>query len=362
MPTLSLHRLNRRLDWRRRARRRLWREWCFLRAILGQFGPRLLVMAGILLGAALLFITLEPEKQHPLPRAVYYAWSLIFGQAPEEFPASHVLQALYFVMPILGLTVIVEGIIDFSRLLRDRQLYEKRWCLKMAETMNDHVILVGLGKLGFRIFSLLRQLDQPVLVIERDAANEFLDDVRKDGSPLLIGDGRREQLLTEANIARARSVVLATDDDLANMEIALDARRLRPDVRVVLRMFDQNMADKIRSGFNIHLAMSQSAISGPAFAMAAMDRAIVNSFVVDDQLIVMLWWEARADGPLAGLKVEALLRDYGFAVVERRGADGARGLFPGGGELLAPGDRLLVQGTFESLQKLGKRSAALLAG
>ena len=93
-------------------------------------------------------------------------------------------------------------------------------------------------------------------------------------------------------------IILATDDDLANLEVALDARRINPGIRVVLRMFDQNMADKIRDGFNIYTAMSQSAISAPAFATAALDRAIVNSFMVNDALIVMQRWIVR--GIVAG--------------------------------------------------------------
>lgn len=360
MPSLQLHRLSRRKSRFRRFRRRLWREWSFVRLTFAHFGPRFLVMTVILLGGGLLFLTLEPERGHSLPRAIYYAWSLVFGQAPEEFPRHLALQALFFGMPILGLTVIIEGIIDFSRLIRDRRSYEASWCRVMAHSMKNHVILVGLGKLGFRIFSLLRELDQPVVVLERDPANAFLDDVRRDGSPLLIGDGRREQFLTEANIGGARSVILATDDDLANMEMALDARRLRPDIRVVLRMFDQNIADKIKDGFNIHLAMSQSAISAPAFATAALDRSIVNSFAVGNELIIMQRWRVDDGGELAGLTAGSVLARTRFNIVEIQPVGGGRRLFPAADQPLVPGDTLLVQGPFEALEALRKRGVGYI--
>jgi Trk K+ transport system NAD-binding subunit len=174
---------------------------------------------------------------------------------------------------------------------------------------------------------------------------------------VLIGDARREAMLADANVTTARSVILATDDDLANLEIALDARRVVPNIRVVLRMFDQNMADKIREGFNIRLAMSQSAISAPRFAMAAIDRSIVNSFIVGDQLIVVQRCLVRPDGPLCGRTLSEILREGRFGVLRRRTTSGLTQVFPSGETRIEAGDELLVQGTLELLDGLNERMA-----
>jgi Trk K+ transport system NAD-binding subunit len=307
-----------------------------------------------------MFQRLEPELNHSLPEATYYTWSLVFGEPPEAFPRPVLLQALFFIVPVLGLTVIIEGVVDFSMMVRDRRRNERGWCSMMASSLRNHIVLVGFGRLGFRTFFLLRDHGEEVVVIERDADNEFLEEVRRDGSPLFIGDARREALLEEANIAQARSIILATNDDLANLEIALDARKISPTIRVVLRMFDQNMADKIRDGFNIHIAMSESAISAPAFATAAMEPSILSSLVVSDQLVVMKRWHVREGGPLCSKTVGHVLVELGFGVVERRAKSGAAKLFPHPDTRLEPGDELLVQGPFESLKKL-KRTAAGLA-
>lgn len=334
---------------------RLWREWCFARATFAHFRVRIALLLFLLIGGGLLFRWLEPERQHSLLRAIYCTWSLIFGEPPEEFPRSPVLQAMFFLVPLLGLLVIVEAIVEFALLLRDRRRNERSWCKTMAESMCNHIILVGLGKLGFRIFGLLRRLGERVVVIERNPENQFLAEVRQDGAPLLIGDARREALLAEANAAKARSVIVAADDDLTNLEVALDARRLNPEIRVVLRMFDQNMADKIRDGFNLRTAMSQSAISAPAFAMAAVDGSIVSSTIVHDQLVVTQRWHVRPDGPLCTKTVGDVMQEFGVGIVSRRsGADGAL-LMPPPGTRLVAGDELLVQGTFEVLSKLRAR-------
>ncbi len=331
----------------------LWREWCFLRVVAQRFRLRALLLLLVLFGGAAIFVLFDAENDLAFDRATYYVWSLLFGQPPEAFPASSVLRVLYFLVPVLGLTVIIEAIVEFALLLRDRRHAEQSWCILMAQSLSNHVVLVGFGRLGYRTYRLLRRLGENLVVVERDAAGQFLDVLRRDHTPLILGDARRDQLLIDANVAHAKSIVVATDDDLANLEIALDARRINPDIRVVLRMFDQNLADKVRAGFNIQIAMSQSAMSAPAFAMAAMERSIVNSFVVGDELMVMRRWTASPRDPVCGKSVAQLLED-GIAVIELTQAGSAKRLLPPPATTIANGDEALLQGTFE---KVGRLSA-----
>ncbi len=338
---------------------RLWREWCFLRVVFVRFRIRMLVLVLILFIGGSLFMLLEPEKGHSLPRSIYFAWSLVLGEPPEAFPKSLVLQSLFFLMPILGLTVIIEAIVRLAYVLRDRQEYERSWCSMMASSMSNHIVLVGLGKLGYRTYRMLRRLDEQVVIIERNPANRFLDIARREGTPLLVGDARHEALLEDANIKRAKSVILATDDDLVNLATASDARRLAPKIRVVLRMFDQDMADNIREGFKIHIAMSQSDRSAPAFATAAIDASIINSFVVDDRLIIMQRWRVRQDGPLCDRTVADLMTECGFVVIKHRAKDEMVTMFPPPDTRLQDGDRLVVQGPFDTLSQLRKTAPEL---
>jgi voltage-gated potassium channel len=336
---------------------RLWREWCFARVAFRHFRVRFLIMTAILAGGGAMFILLEPDKRHSLPQAVWLTWLLVFGeQAEQQLPNHIALRLLFFVMPVLGLTVIIEGIVDFALMLRDRRRFERSWCTMLATSFSDHVILVGFGKLGYRIFHVLRKLGEPVVVIERDSHNQFLEELRRDGSPLLVGDARREALLTEANVAKARSIILATDDDLANLEIALDARHIAPGIRVVMRMFDQNMADKLGEGFNIQMAMSQSGLSASTFALAAVAPAIVSSFTVGDQLVVIQRWLVRRSGPLCGKSVGQLTTEFGVGVVELRRPNEAPRLFPPPDIPLIAGDGVVLQGPLHTLNRLWRQN------
>src|SRR5262249_91431 len=110
----------------------------------------------------------------------------------------------------------------------------------------------------------------------------FVDEIRGMGVPVILADARRRDVLEQANIAQARAIIIATNDDLANLEIALDSRTLRPDIRVVLRLFDENLSPKIQKGFNIQCAFSTSAIAAPVFAAAVTERNVINSFIFND--------------------------------------------------------------------------------
>jgi voltage-gated potassium channel len=332
-------------------RERAWREWCFIRAVLSQLWRQFAVLTVLLVLGAFLFRAFEPERGHTLVRGIYYTWSLVFAEPPEDFPTSRVLQAMFFLVPLVGLTVIVDAIVEFAGLLRDRQRSERRWCRIMASGMSDHIVLVGLGRLGYRTFALLRRLGERVVVIEINPQNQFLEDVRRDGSPLLVGDARGELLLRDANIERARCIILATTDDLANLEIALDAKRLSPLIRVVMRMFDQNMADKVKEGFDIQIAMSQAAISAPTFALKAIEPSIVGGVVVGDRLVVSIRAAVREGGPLVGRTVGEVIEGFGCGVVERRG-DGDVWLFPSPRMTLQAGDEVLLEGPYERVSEL----------
>lgn len=334
-----------------RARWRLWREWCFARAVARRLAWRAGLLAAVLLAGGLLFRAYSGHDM-PLVEAVYGTWTLVFAQPPGPFPAHPALRVMYFLMPLLGLTVIIETLVGMAEMVRDRRRMERNWCTTMAQSLNDHIVLVGLGRLGFRTFTLLRRLGERVVIIDSDPQNQFLEEVRREGSPLLIGDARNDRVLEDANIARAKAVVLATNNDLANLEVALDARRMAPKIRVVLRMFDQNMADKVSQGFNIHIAMSQSAISAPAFATAAIEPSIVSGTVVDDRLVVMQRWTLREGDGLAGRTVGEVLAERRIGVVEHRAREAAAALFPPPQTRLAAGDAVLVQGAYETLAAL----------
>ena len=317
-------------------------------AVVRHRGWSFAFLFAVLLAGGVAFRRLQPEMGFSLPEAMFRTWSLVFGEAPDPYPESVWLQVMFFSMPLLGVTVFLEAIVEISMMIRDRTRGEREWCRIMAGALRGHVVLVGLGRLGWRIYTILKRLGHEVVVIERDAACSFLEDARRDGAALFLGDARREQWLVDANVREARSIVIATNDDLGNLEIALDARRINPKVHVVMRMFDPNMAEKVREGFGIERALSASAVAAPAFATAALEGKIESSIVVGDELVVSQRWTVAAGDAFEGWSVGELATKRAMGVIEHR-RKGARRFFPGPETRFAAGDEIVVQGTLDTV-------------
>lgn len=333
---------------------RLAVHWRYTRAVVRRFRGRLLALAFLLALGGVMFERLWPDPNRDITflQGVYYTWALMFMETPTDFPReSPVLEFLFFLAPLLGLLVLIESLIEFSLMLRDKRRNAREWCAMVASVMKNHIVLVGFGKLGYRTYQLLRAMGEKVAVIERKAESPFLDHARREGVPVFCGDARQEYLLEQANVADAKGIIVATNDDLANLEISLDARRANPQIRVVLRMFDQTTADRIREGFAIHMAHSEAAISAPAFATSAVDCSIRNSYLINGELVVMSELTVNPGSELAGKTVDQLNEHPQLSVIALRRPGESTQVFPHFKDLVNVGDKLIVQTLYSQLRR-----------
>ena len=89
--------------------------------------------------------------------------------------------------------------------------------MAVASTFNNHIILVGLGHLGFRVMRNLREMNQDVVVIDLSPREDLNADARALDVPVLHSDGTREATLDAAGIKRARTLILCTQNDNLNL-------------------------------------------------------------------------------------------------------------------------------------------------
>ncbi|HWD44599.1 MAG TPA: NAD-binding protein [Actinomycetota bacterium] len=154
--------------------------------------------------------------------------------------------------------------------------------------LHDHVIVCGLGNIGFRMVEQLHDLGVPLVAAERDEHNRYLPAVRRLGVPVLVGDIRLPETLQILQVQRARSVVVVTSSDIVNLETALNTQTLRPDVRVVLRLFDPDLAARVERAFGIHISRSPSALAAPAFAAAAAGEHVLTTIAVGAEVLAVV--------------------------------------------------------------------------
>jgi len=111
------------------------------------------------------------------------------------------------------------------------------------DSLADHVVVCGYGMFGRTVVERLQAAGHDVVVVEQDESEfEGID----EETLAVRGDAREESVLVDAGIERAATVVAAIDDSNANIQIAMIASQVAPDLRVVVRVGDQQFESMAR--------------------------------------------------------------------------------------------------------------------
>jgi len=188
---------------------------------------------------------------------------------------------------------------------------------RRAQRLNGHVVVVGLGNLGFRVVRLLTEAGVPVAVIERNPAGEFVESIRERG-PVIIGDARLIDDLNRVGIGGCSGVIACTEDDLTNIQMCLHTRRLAPEATTVARVFDDALADQLSGALAIDRALSASAMASSAFIGAATDDRAFRKLMIGGRPYLAFRYVAQSDIP--GPTIETW-RERGIRVLALRRAD-----------------------------------------
>jgi CPA2 family monovalent cation:H+ antiporter-2 len=107
----------------------------------------------------------------------------------------------------------------------------------LEESIRDHVVIVGYGRVGRHIVSLLGQMQIPHLVVEADS--QRVEELTRQGIPSLYGDAANSEVLTHAGLTHARALVVAGPDEDASALVVTAARDIAPDLPIIARAISE---------------------------------------------------------------------------------------------------------------------------
>ncbi|MGW0335891.1 NAD-binding protein [Streptomyces sp. NPDC003011] len=198
-----------------------------------------------------------------------------------------ILQLLSGLVGLLLLPVLLAAVLEALGTFRSASALRKP-----PRGLGGHVVLLGLGKIGTRVLTRLRELHIPVVCVEADPEARGLATARRLRVPVVLGDVTQEGILEAAKIHRARTLLAVTSADTTNLEAVLYARSVRPDLRVVLRLYDDDFATAVyRTLRAAHpgaptRSRSVSHLAAPAFAGAMMGRQILGAIPVERRVLL----------------------------------------------------------------------------
>jgi voltage-gated potassium channel len=234
-------------------------------------------------------------------------------------------------------------------------LWVERRRRRLLESLRDHYIICGFGRVGRRVAQEFRQSNAPFVVLD---FSETAKEAAAEDSVLFIeGDGTNDDDLREAGIERARGLVAASDDDADNLYITLSARATNPDLLIVVRASNEAASRKLQ------LAGADRVVQPYTAAGRVMANLVLKPQVTAFIDVVT----AAAGGDLRFEEIEVtdacgqagrsigdidIRKETGALVVALRKRDGTFDTTPTPQAQLEAGDVLIAAGTNEELRLL----------
>jgi Trk K+ transport system NAD-binding subunit len=237
-------------------------------------------------------------------RAIYLTVVTALGGANADLQEAYLAQVVDLILVVAGVAVIpaltaaVVGVVVKARLAIAAG--------GLTEPIADHVVVVGLGNIGTRVLRELHDLGIPVVAVDRNDQARGVQVARELDIPVIIGNATNPDTLLAVSVTTARCLVVVTTADVTNLEAALLGRdlcrRADPDkkLRVVLRLFEEDFARRIKTAFDINLSRSVSYLAAPAFAASMVGSEVIDTIPVGRRVLLVAEVPVGAGSQLEG--------------------------------------------------------------
>ncbi len=281
---------------------------------------------------------------HPLghPGRIFNSFLLLFG-----------VSIMFYAVGVITQTVLE---IQFSDLLQRRRVR------KMIDSLQDHYLLCGFGRVGRGAAAELQRTGVPFVVLDRN--EERVERAIKGGMLAVLADSTQDEMLIEAGVKQARGLVAALSNDADNLFLILSAKGLNPNLKVSARVAEEASEAKMRRAGADAVFMPYS-ITGYRLAQSIL-RPHVFEFLDITSSTSGLGMEVGIEqveireGSAAeakSLRDLQLRRDLGVIVLAIRRQGGRMEFNPPADAVIERGDYLIVMGGQEDVRKLERMLA-----
>ena len=211
----------------------------------------------------------------------------------------------------------------------------------------EHLIVVGLGRIGEGVAIFLQKFKQSLVVVslKGDVAADILPNIA-------IVTGDFNEAVNRVNIQSARSLILTTDNEMLNLEIALIARSLNPDSHLVIRASKEGLSSKLKGLLDNIELINTYEVSSAAFAGAAFGENIVSLFRQEETIILVTEYQIRAHDTINGLLISEFSYGYSVVVILYEPPDQKPRLMPSDDLRLEEGDHIVILASMDGLKRI----------
>jgi voltage-gated potassium channel len=178
-----------------------------------------------------------------------FRWALDTAATVGGFPqprstAGQIIETALVVLGVGTLFYALATVTEFFVAGHLGDLLAARRMQRMIDSLTDHHIVCGFGRVGRQVARDLRAARVDYVVVDATSENRHLADAL--GLPFIEGDAADDAVLVQAGIERARSIIACADSDADNVFITLTARELRADIPIVARAAIEDTEKKLK--------------------------------------------------------------------------------------------------------------------
>ncbi|MCD2260638.1 potassium channel protein [Psychroserpens sp. XSD401] len=143
---------------------------------------------------------------------------------------------------ILGyaITVITEYILSKNNY---EELKQKKM-QKKIDSFKNHIIICGYGRNGKQAAKKLLAYKKPFVVIEKD--KEVLEKFQSEMVPFVLGNANEDEILLQAGVDRAETLISALPNDADNLFVVLSARQINQKMNIISRASQETSYQKLK--------------------------------------------------------------------------------------------------------------------
>ena len=236
---------------------------------------------------------------------------------------------------------------------------KQREMQKKIDAMSNHIIICGYGRNGKQAAKKLLAYNKPFVIVERD--KETIDKFQEENIPFIFGNANEDEILLEAGIKRASTLICALPSDADNLFVVLSARQMKSDLVIISRASQETSYNKLKlAGANNVILPDR--IGGDHMASLVVIPDLVE--FIDNLGIV-----GERNINIEEVKVEQLYntsqvktireldlrKNTGCTVIGFKDDKGDYIVNPEASTMLVPGSKIIVLGRPEQIHKLNSQ-------
>jgi voltage-gated potassium channel len=278
-----------------------------------------------------------------------------FGEVqPLDTPWVRIHTMIIIALGLVAVAYTVAGFVQFVAEGEIHQLLGHQRVRRQIETMTDHTVLAGFGRMGSLLCAELAAAGVPFVLIER--SRDHLPEIERRGILYINGDATEEKVLLEARLDHARSLVTTVPSDAENVFITLTARQLAPRAIIIARAEHPSTQKKLRQAGADHVVLPAAIGAHRIASLLTNPSAVEFAELVTQRSSLQIEMEevpVKTRSPLDGLTLRDadIGRRTGVIVVAVKRADGQVEFPPAGDQAFAAGDVIVLLGRRANLDQ-----------